>query len=258
MTTTTKFRGAALGAAALALFAASPASAQSATPLWVGWDLSLEGGLSFLSHGSKNVWAQDTTISAAGVSANNRTVTPDIGMTGKISANLRWGTWDVGASYRGTLAFEQKERSEIRVGSPLSFTFPVGTSPLFSLLPIPLPALGAEAETKQNSNQHAFDFVVGYNKSFGWGEARVFGGLRFAMLNVDTETTFNTLDLATFRTDRDSSYWGIGPTIGTQFKYLLGRRWVVGAMVQGAILFGDRKTKENTTLSVPASRVSGA
>lgn len=255
MTTSTPWRGAAVTAAALIALSTSSALANNKTaPLWVGWDISVEGGLSFMSHTDSNVWAQDTTLNLFPFSAssNNRTVAPDIGITGKIKANLRWGTWDAGFAYRGTLAFEQKERSELRVGPTGGITFPVGTSPLTTLLPpIPIPAIGAEADTKQNSNQHVLDFVVGYNRSFTWGEARIFGGLRFAKLNVNTETTFNTVGLLRFNSERDANYWGIGPTIGTEIRYVLKRQWIIGASVQGAILFGNRTTTDNTTVAVP-------
>lgn len=240
-------------AAAIALFT-SPALAKNAAPLWVGWDISMEGGLSFMSHGTENVWAQDATVNffPFSTSSSNRTIAPDLGISGKVKANLRWGTWDAGIAYRGTLAFEQKDRSEVRVGSSPSITFPIGTAPLVATgLPFPIPAIGGEADSRQNSNQHLVDFVVGYNKSYRWGEARLFGGLRFAKLNTNTETTFNTVGLLQFRAERDANFWGIGPTLGTEIKYVLGRNWIVGAAVQGAILFGNRTTTNNQSVTIP-------
>lgn len=259
MTTTARMRGVAVGAAALLALSTHQASANNAAPLWVGWDVSLEGGLSFMSHGSKHVWAQDTTLNLIplGVSSSNREIAPDIGITGKVKATLRWGTWDIGAAYRGTLAFEEKDRSEARIVPPLGIKVPVGTQAFFNTpIPFPIPAFGAEADTKQNSNQHVADFVVGYNKSYGWGEARVFGGLRFALLNVDTETSFSTVQLLNFNVKRDSTYWGIGPTLGAEFKYLVGRRWIAGAAVQGAVLFGNRSTDDSISVNIPPAGFS--
>lgn len=233
-------------------------SAQAQEPLWLGWDLSLEGA--FVTHdtGAGNVFAQDITLAPTGVTSANRRIDPDRGYSLRFQARLRTGDWDFGVAYRGTLLDEAEESSDLRVGAPLSITVPV--SPGFVTVPVlgPVPLIGTQAVSRSDTDIGALDFVAGYSLSRSWGELRFFGGIRYARIVTDTNTRFSLFGLLPGSVDRRERFWGVGPRVGSQITIPFLDNWRLWGSVSGSVLFGDQDLRIRETLNVPALGLSFA
>lgn len=241
-------RAALLGSALVLAFSVSH-PVQAAEPFWRGWEVSLEGGPSFMS-GTRNVFSQDTTLTLPSFDASqkDREIGPKTGASGKIALRYRWGVWDAGISYRGTFSAENNEGSDLTgnvAQTGVSTSFPVYPGLIDPGIGIILSPFGFAATATSRSTTHSVDVDAGYNRTFKWGEIRLIGGLRFVRTHTSMSVRMNILDVVGFDIDRKSSYWGVGPKLGAQFTVPLGKEFDISGAVQGAILLGNRKTSES-------------
>ncbi len=235
---------------AAAVAAVAPAAAKAQTPLWQGIHLSFEGSPQFLNSFPKNVFAQEITIPIPGVtplSTIDRRLAPDFGGSAKIGFENRFGPWDVGLAYRGTFSARIQDGTDLAVtAAPLTVTVPVYPGVIVGPGGIPIPIGGLHGTAESNSYLHTADLEIGHSLSYPWGELRVFGGARFAHYSTQLRTHYGNLGLAEFEVERNSRYWGIGPRIGVGATVPLSSNWWLQGNVAGAVLFGNRKTTENS------------
>ncbi len=228
--------------------AVSAAGAQ--TPLWQGLNVSLEGAPQLLTSFPKNVFAQEITVPIPGItplSTVDRRLAPDFGGTVKFSFENRFGPWDMGVAYRGSFSGRIEDRTGLAVtAAPITATFPVYPGVIIGPGGIPIPIGGINGTAESSSALHAADLEIGHSTSYPWGELRVFGGARFAHYSTQLLTRYSNLGLAEFEVERNTRYWGIGPRLGVGATVPLSSNWWVHGNVAGAVLFGNRKTTENS------------
>ena len=241
-----------LMAAAMVVAGTLP-SANAQTPLWQGMDVSIEGSPQFLTSIPRNVFAQEITVpipTGTPLTAINRRIAPDFGGTAKFQFLNRFGPWDMGLAYRTTFSGRTEDRSDLALTvGPTSLTFPAYPGVIVGPGGVIIPIAGIHATAETRSLLHAADLEVGHSLSYPWGELRLFGGARFAHYSTLMRARFSNLGLAEFGVERNSRYWGIGPRLGAGTTVPLSSRWWLHGNVAGAVLFGNRRTTEDSSLT---------
>ncbi len=227
---------------------AAPSGSRAAEPLWVGWDISIRGGVGLVG-GDRNVFSQDTTVTMAPASTswNNREIGVNTATELGADAVYRWGRWGFGFGYLAGIGNRNTDYSNFRVNSPTSVTFPAYPG----ILPVPMLGDAQSATSEIRQTVQVFDAVLSRYLSQGWGELRFFGGLRFAKVDTDIESTYGFASGSSLFMKQTGGYWGVGPTAGVEATVPLGYRWRLGASLQGSLLFGHRDTDQSVNIHDP-------
>ena len=242
-----------VSAATLALLlAGTPAEAGGAgTDSY--WVFELSGGVPF---GDEQPWTQLASGGGDGIeigrhgppTAPTRYVGPDFTIGGTVGVVMPMTRLFSGAGPDwGVGVFARLNRSNRGAADATGGGYYYGS--LFNILGGAFPTFYTFGQVKQQETHAIVDFEARRDVGLGLGEDVEFTaiiGLRFAVIDADTDTSFVFLPYPTGYTlneSRRSLFVGLGPRLGGALTVNLGDGFSFGADAAGTILLGHRSVK---------------
>lgn len=197
-----------VSAAALAFVVNDQAGAQNVTPAWWG---SIEGQYN---------WVQGDALDID-TSADSLSLEPENGYAGRVHLGGRFGNgWSAAIGLR--YGMTDKERD-----SAYSSFY------------------GSDVEGSYEEDHLVLDLEIGRDVGIGnGGNARVFGGLRFARFDGDGNLSVSGAGgeyYSSFEADTEHRFTGFGPRIGVDAAIPVATNVQVDISAAGAALYGKRK-----------------
>ncbi|MBL0337794.1 MAG: hypothetical protein IPP67_01055 [Rhodospirillaceae bacterium] len=213
------------------------------------------------SENNSSTQAQPRFIfSLEGIYTMTRTNEIEYGRVGLFNPQSRNISLDKGWEIRGTASFRLDNNIEIGLGlgwsrlNPVKDSGPGGFLASVNLDPdVTIPAIfstGTQAKLKES--HYVVDAQLAFPLAFNSFKLKIFGGIRYAnfdeKINASATALFGLVNIAQ---QRKQDSWGIGPRVGVAFEMPIssGGLSLVGDF-GAAALFGNHKTKTNTTLSL--------
>ncbi|MGV7222089.1 MAG: Lpg1974 family pore-forming outer membrane protein, partial [Nitrospinales bacterium] len=202
------------------------------------------GGYYFVIDGRIALSGSDTSVYAEReVSGGPERIDTELGGGGRIGFGINRGAWDFGIFYTG-LSLSGDQTINDQHGNHL------------------YPVLGYSYTGYDNTysqsdvTYHVLDFQAGYNMKLGQTDVRLFGGVRYANLDQQVDTTFYTLGSTPYNMDerRDVQFWGLGFRVGANAQTNISGPFGLFGSASSSVLFGQQNTAttQNQTIGVPA------
>lgn len=203
----------------------------------------ITGGATYLAptYDALEYFAIATDPSLPEISSNTKTVSPSYAWGYFLEAGYKIRpNFDIQASWTALDADSSDSASAAGPGTVVILSNLFG-----ELLDV---GESATAHSSETLNYQAFDTTIGqYHTIVDHLTARLFAGIRYAKIDLDTDNTYTISDIPSpIHNNYDSSFSGWGPELGMDLEYKIHNKVNVVGHFAAAFLIGNQEAESST------------